>query len=100
MASINIVELDKSFLTLFLVLATMHSFGDLLGGAGTPSPSVRSWPRPPSVRGLIRDTVFELYVNSENVIRQNIFGSSGIRQMTLNKCRITIYSALSGEVTR
>ena len=51
---INVVELDKSFLTLFLILARSHSFGDLWGGRiSAPPPSVRSWPRPPSVRGLI-----------------------------------------------
>ena len=42
MTSVNIVELDKSFLTLFLILARTDSFGDLwgVGGAGIPPPSV------------------------------------------------------------
>ena len=37
MTSGNIVELDKSFLTLFLILARGYKFGDLWG-AGTPPP--------------------------------------------------------------
>ena len=40
MTFINVVELEKSFLTLFLILARSHSFGDLWGGGGYPPPPV------------------------------------------------------------
>ena len=56
MALADIVELDKSFLTLFLILARTHSSGDLWVGQVSapppPPPVVRSWPRTPPVRGL------------------------------------------------
>ena len=38
MTFVNIVELDKSFLTLFLILARTDSFGDIWGGVGYPPP--------------------------------------------------------------
>ena len=38
MTFINTAELDKSFLTLFLILARTHSFGDLCGGGGYAPP--------------------------------------------------------------
>ena len=37
MTFVNVVELDKSFLTLFCILARSHSFGDLWGwGVSAP----------------------------------------------------------------
>ena len=42
------------------------------------------------VKNVIIGADFKLYVNPGNVIRQNLFGLSGIRQMLPHKCRAAI----------
>ena len=43
------------------------------------------------------DADFELYLNPEEANTQHLFRLSGIGQMSLHKCRNTIWCALSGQ---